>query len=351
VHPILSRGRNLILYLASWSPIVVFVTILLSRDGSLSAVEGEAIAIPMCTAYAFVCLSSWYLCKVTPLKEANIGRIAVTFGAAALFTTTAWLLAIRTWVLLLDSMSIFPGLNDRYALQNDRLFFVGILLFILASAVHYILLMVEESRQIETRALELQVLAREAELKTLRAQIDPHFLFNSLNSISALTTQDALGARRMCQLLADFLRRSLQLGIKESIPFCDELKLAEGFLDIEKVRFGERLGIDQQIDPGCHSCRVPPLLIQPLIENAVTHGIAPMIDGGILKIRAARSGSNLEITLENPFDEESARHAGTAVGLQNVRDRVNRMFGDEGRVDVQCGRSRFTVTLRFPCVS
>jgi len=304
----------------------------------------------MCAVYAFVCLSSWYLCKVTPLKETNIGRIAATFGAASILTSAAWLVAIRMWVVLLDSISIFPGLNDRNTSQTDGLFFLGVLLFILASAVHYLLIAVQESRQAEKRTLELQVFARDAELKTLRAQIDPHFLFNSLNSISALTSQDASGARRMCLLLADFLRRSLQLGVRESIPFGDELKLAESFLDIEKVRFGERLGIDQQVDPDCHSCMVPPLLIQPLIENAVTHGIAPMIEGGTVKIRAARSGSSLEIVLENPFDEE-ARHAGTGVGLQNVRDRVKRMFGDEGRVDVQRADSRFKVTLRFPCVS
>jgi two-component system, LytTR family, sensor histidine kinase AlgZ len=351
VHPILSRGRNLILYLASWTPIVVFVTILLSRDGAISAVEAEAIAFPMCAAYAFVCLSSWYLCRVTPLREGNVGRIAATFGAASLVTTTAWLLVIRLWVLLLDSISIFPGLNDRYVNQNDRLFFFGILLFLLAAAVHYLLLMVEESRQVEKQALELQVLAREAELKTLRAQIDPHFLFNSLNSISALTTQDALGARRMCLLLADFLRRSLQLSAKERISFGDELKLAESFLDIEKVRFGERLGVDQEIDPDCHSCMVPPLLIQPLIENAVTHGIAPMIEGGTLKIHAGRSGSSLEIVLENPFDENSSTRAGTGVGLNNVRDRLKKMFGAEGRMDVQRAGSRFRVKLRFPCVS
>ena len=330
MHPILSRGRSLILYLASWSPIAVFITILLSRDGSLSALEAESIAFPMCAVYAFVCLSSWYLCKVTPLKETNIGRIAATFGAASILTSAAWLVAIRMWVVLLDSISIFPGLNDRNTSQTDGLFFLGVLLFILASAVHYLLIAVQESRQAEKRTLELQVFARDAELKTLRAQIDPHFLFNSLNS--------------------DFLRRSLQLGVRESIPFGDELKLAESFLDIEKVRFGERLGIDQQVDPDCHSCMVPPLLIQPLIENAVTHGIAPMIEGGTVKIRAARSGSSLEIVLENPFDEE-ARHAGTGVGLQNVRDRVKRMFGDEGRVDVQRADSRFKVTLRFPCVS
>jgi two-component system, LytTR family, sensor histidine kinase AlgZ len=350
VHPILCRGRSLILYLASWTPIAVFITILLSRDGSLSAIEAESIAFPMCAAYAFVCLSSWSLCKVTPLKEGNIGRIAATFGVASLITSTAWLLAIRLWVLLLDSISIFPGLNNRYANEADRLFFIGILLFILAAAVHYLLLMAEESRQVEKRALELQVLAREAELRTLRSQIDPHFLFNSLNSISALTSQDAAGARRMCQLLADFLRRSLQLAARESISFGDELKLAENFLDIERVRFGDRLNLDQQVSPDCNSCLVPPLLIQPLIENAVTHGIAPMVEGGTLKIRAARSGSSLEIIVENPFDEE-ARHAGTGLGLQNVRDRVKRMFGDDGRVDVQRADRLFRVTLRFPCVS
>jgi LytS/YehU family sensor histidine kinase len=155
----------------------------------------------------------------------------------------------------------------------------------------------------------------------------------------------------MCLLLADFLRRSLQLGAREKISFGDELKLAESFLDIEKVRFGERLGVDQQVDPACHSCMVPPLLIQPLIENAVTHGIAPLIEGGTLRIEAGRRGSSLEIVLENPFDEDSGRRAGAGVGLKNVRDRLNSMFGDEGRVDVQQTDSRFKVVLRLPCVS
>ena len=283
----------------------------------------------MCAAYAFVSLSTWYLCRATPLNETNMGRVGATFALSALIVSALWVLTARVWVLLFDSVSILPGLSDRYAGQTGGLFFPGILFFLLASAVHSLFLKVEESRVAEKPALEMQVLAREAELKTLRAQIDPHFPFHSLNSVSALTAPDPPGARRMCLLLAGFLRLSLQLGAKERISLEDEIKLVESFLDIEKVRFGERLIVECSVAPECHACQVPPLLIQPLIENAVTHGIAPMIEGGTLNIEARRRGRSLEIVIENPFDRDSIRQAGAGVGMNNVRDRLKNMFGDE----------------------
>jgi two-component system sensor histidine kinase AlgZ len=248
-------------------------------------------------------------------------------------------------------LTMFPGINDRSAGQTDGMFFLGALLFFVAAAVHYLFLNIEESRLAEKRTLELQVFAREAELKALRAQIDPHFLFNSLNSVSALTAQDPAGARRMCLLLADFFRRSLQLGSKERISLGDELKLAESFLDIEKVRFGDRLVVEREIDPDCHSCEVPPLLIQPLIENAVRHGIAPIIDGGAIRIHAQRNGSSLKIVLENPYDEDSGRQSGAGLGLKNVRARLKNMFGDQARVDVEQVENRYKVVLTLPCAS
>ena len=184
----------------------------------------------------------------------------------------------------------------------------------------------------------------------MRAQIDPHFLFNSLHSISALTAEEPAGARRMCLLLAEFLRSSLRLGARERIPFTDEMKLAESFLNIEKIRFGDRLGFEQQVDPECNDCLVPPLLIQPLIENAVRHGIAPMIDGGVVKIEAQRRGKNLEIVLENPFDPEAATKDGAGVGLKNVQARVRSMFAGDGRVEVEKSGHRFRIMMRMPCV-
>ena len=150
----------------------------------------------------------------------------------------------------------------------------GLLLYLLSLAVSYLVAVVDHARASERRALEVQVLAREAELRMLRAQIDPHFLFNSLHSISALTVSDAAAARRMCVLLADFLRESLALGVETRITLKRELGLVARFLDVERVRYGSRLQHRIEADADADACLVPPLLLQPLVENAITHGIA-----------------------------------------------------------------------------
>ena len=301
----------------------------------------------MCAVYAFMCLAAWYVCRAIPIDGRTMLRLASTLGTASVVATVLWLVAAQVWVSALSTLPGFAGLTHFDGLLTV-LFPSGILLFLLAAALHYLLLMLEESRQSERRALELQVLAREAELKALRAQIDPHFLFNSLNSISALAMRDPAGARRMCLLLAEFLRSSLRLGAHERITFGDEMKLADNFLDIEKVRFGERIIVERQIDPDCSECLVPPLLIQPLIENAVRHGIAPLVDGGALRIHAERRGGNLRVMLENPFDSESSS-SGAGVGLKNVRDRLNTIFDGDARIEIERIDGRFKVFLDMPC--
>ena len=167
-------------------------------------------------------------------------------------------------------------------------FAAGVLLFLLALAVHYALLAFEAAREAERRQLELELLTRDAELRALRAQIDPHFLYNSLNSISALTASDPAGARRMCVLLGGFLRDTLSLSSRERIPLAEELALADSFLSIEQVRFGARLQVDRRIDDASAACLVPPLLLQPLVENAITHGIAGLLEGGVIRLDIAR---------------------------------------------------------------
>ena len=115
----------------------------------------------------------------------------------------------------------------------------------------------------EARELGHEVLAREAELRALRAQIDPHFLFNSLQSLSALTSTDSAGARRMCLLLADFFRSSVRLGAQDRILLEQEMDMVRAYLDIEKVRFGSRLAAEVVLEPGCGNCVIPPLVLQP----------------------------------------------------------------------------------------
>jgi len=206
----------------------------------------------------------------------------------------------------------------------------------------------EEATQAERSALELEVLAREAELRALRAQIDPHFLFNALNSISSLTGSDPAAARAMCLELADFLRESVRLGSAASIPLADELALAEKYLAVERARFGSRLRVEREVSAEAGACGVPPLVLQPLVENAVTHGVANLVGGGVVRIAARRLGKRLHLTVDNPMDPGAAVRPGEGVGLANVRGRLAALYGQEARVEVLQDGGHFRVELVWP---
>jgi LytS/YehU family sensor histidine kinase len=153
-------------------------------------------------------------------------------------------------------------------------------------------------------------------------------------------------------LLADFLRTSLVLGAKQQIPVSEELRLVEGFLSIEKVRYGARLSVVRSVDPECDGCLVPPLLIQPLVENAIRHGIAPLIEGGTVRLDVHRAGEAIEITLENPVDPigGASVQSGAGLGLENVRSRLAKLFSSQAAVNVSRSEGHFQVRLRFPCI-
>ena len=351
MHPILENRQRLAIYLTAWLPVGAIFTVILKR-GFNSWPETLIVTIPMTLLYAFICLSASYVCRAVPMRAPSVTRLLTTLSAAAILSSVLWFAVGEAWTLSIEPWLEFPGLNDRYSTQFAPVFLNGVMLFLLSAAAHYLLITVDEARAVEKRALELQVLAREAELRALRAQIDPHFLFNSLNSISALTTSDPQGARSMCVLLADFLRTSLVLGAKQQIPVAEELRLVESFLNIEKIRYGKRLSVTRNSDPACDDCLIPPLLIQPLVENAIRHGIAPLVDGGTLHLDLRRDGPAIEILLENPVDPASdvQDRGGAGVGLENVRSRLAKLFANQSNINVYREESRFLVKLRFPCI-
>jgi LytS/YehU family sensor histidine kinase len=251
-------------------------------------------------------------------------------------------------------MGLIVSLTNRADVQGSfrtgapTLFGFGFLLYLLAMAVSYLAAAFTVSRDAERRGLELQVFAREAELRALRAQIDPHFLFNSLQSISALTTADPAAARRMCLLLADFLRETLAFGARKRIPLASELALARRFLAIEQVRFGDRLRVDVEAPSDGGACEVPPLLLQPLVENAVTHGVAHMLEGGTVTIRADKRPASLVLVVENPCDADRPAGRGTGLGLRNVRERLQSEYGDDAVLQAGEANGRFIARIEMP---
>ena len=366
MHPILARAERLTAYLAAWMIVAVLLAAVVTRQG-LGWMEGLALLLPMCLVYGFVCLSAWYVCRATPLTSpgpprpltqgraggggSGVSRVLASSALAAVIASGLWIALMRLWVSALIQLPLFTESAIRYAGLEPLLFAAGVLLFLLALTVHYLLLAFELAREAEQRQLRMEVLAREAELRALRAQLDPHFLFNSLNSISALTAVDPAGARRMCVLLADFLRDTLTVSSRSQISLVEELALTDRFLGIEQVRFGDRLQVERHVDGAAAQCRVPPLLLQPLVENAVTHGIAGLLEGGVIRLDVSRRDQRLSIAIENPRDTESPRPARHGVGLENVRQRLLTMFGGDARLDTHTDDGRYRVELALPCLT
>jgi two-component system LytT family sensor kinase len=201
---------------------------------------------------------------------------------------------------------------------------------------HYQALQTERQQRAEAEAL-----AREAQLQALRYQLNPHFLFNTLNTISTLVAEgDAPGAKRMLSHLAQFLRVTLDVVETDQIPLSQELLNAEEYLAIEKARLGERLQITWNIAPGTEDAMVPVLLLQPLAENAIRHGIAPRPEGGILHISADRAGSRLRcrisddgVGFRSPSSIESRPRRG--LGLANTIKRLRVLYGEDHCVAVR----------------
>jgi signal transduction histidine kinase len=347
MHPILARPGRLGAYIAIWLPLGVLLAALLALQGVLGWVDALIVAIPLSVSYGFLCLSAWYVTGGSPVDRVGPARVGVTAVIASFLSSAVWLLIARGWLGLIASFGRWSDVSTLFRSAAPTLFGFGFLLYLLAMAVSYLAAAFAVSRDAERRGLELQVLAREAELRALRAQIDPHFLFNSLQSISALTTVDPPAARRMCLLLADFLRDTLALGVRDRIPLSSELALARRFLAVEQVRFGDRLQVDIAAG-GAEACEVPPLVLQPLVENAVTHGVAHLVEGGTVRIRADRRVASLVVTVDNPCDADRPAGRGTGLGLRNVRERLESAYGSDALVHVEETGGRFVVRVEMP---
>ncbi len=336
------------LYFAAWTPVAGLLVVLFARSGGLEWTAGLALFLPLVADLAASTLSMGRLCRTFPLHGTPPAKVLAACLASGLAFGLLWMLAAKLLALLYEVLGLFPGLAAWVDFRLALLFGIAFLLSLVAIAVHYALYEHNALAEAKNREVEAMVVAREAELRALRAQVNPHFLFNTLNSISALIGADAERARRMCALLADFLRSTLSLGEKLNIPLSEEVALARNYLAVEKVRFGSRLEVVEEIEPDCLAIPVPPLLFQPLVENAVKHGIATLLDGGVIRIEARRSPRFLRVVVENGFDAEAPARPQGGMGLANVRARIAARYGDDGRLDAGRRGDLFRAEVLLP---
>jgi two-component system, LytTR family, sensor histidine kinase AlgZ len=347
MHPLLVSRTRFLLYLAVWIPITGFFSLMLRLATGISWLETVCVTIPLCLVYAMLCLGPWYSCRDLPKKPIKIASILLNHVIAALVAASLWTFMGR--VLVGNLMRYFPSLGARLHPQLLGLFELGVLLYLLSVALHFVMFSIQSQRESESREQEARTLAREAELRALKAQINPHFLFNSLNSISALATSDGKRAREMCIRLSEFLRSTLSLGEKENIALEDEFGLAAAYLSVEQIRFGSKLKVEQDVNVHCAQCTVPPLVLQPLVENAVKHGIAGLLEGGTIRLHAECVDHFLRLRVENEFDPEQPPARKSGIGLANVRNRLKARFQEQARLDTSSRGNCWTSEVILPC--
>ena len=346
MHPILAKYTRLTVYLLAWVPIAGMLVYTLVMAGHLTWGEASAIVIPLVGFDSFICLSPWYLCRTLPPRASGALKLLLNLLGAAL--ASGLLLVVAGKGIALGLTRWWPLLDIRFSHLLPLVFSVGLVMYLLAIALHYVLLSVEESQQAATRESEALILAREAELRALRAQINPHFLFNSLNSISALTTVDPARARDMCILLSDFLRKTLSAGNQDTISLAEEIALIRTYLAVEQIRFGKRLAFQIDVEENCERCLLPPLLLQPLIENAIKHGISGLTEEGLIEVRARANERFLRLTVENNFDTGYQALRRSGIGLANVRSRLEARYDGDARMDAGAQGDRYRVEIVMP---
>jgi len=215
----------------------------------------------------------------------------------------------------------------------------GTILFIGWWCVYFFYHLFDRFNRLQIEQLRLATAVKEAELRALKSQVNPHFIFNALNSLRALIDEDPARARLAVTQLANLLRYSLQSAQAESVPFEDELRVVNDYLALEQVRHEERLRLRLDIDPDTLSLPVPPLILQTLVENAVKYGISPRADGGEIEIVARCEDGALKLRVTNPGELAAAgppaNGSSTGVGLRNAAERLRLSFGDRARLQVR----------------
>jgi two-component system LytT family sensor kinase len=270
----------------------------------------------------------------------NISTLCVIF-------TLLWLLLTK-WLLGL-SLNSYPG----YEMFLHRSIFIRVSITFLVLGIIAMISIVwinwQDQQSNEQRKAHAERLAKEAELFKLRQQLQPHFLFNSLNSINALIGSRPQEARKMVQQLSDFLRGTIKKEETQWVDLQEELQYLQLYLDIEKVRFGNRLFTVVDNDEAAQQMKLPALLLQPIVENAIKFGLYDTVGETVIRMSTRKEENDLVVSVSNPFDPEtSSPKQGTGFGLQSVKRRLYLLFARNDLVRTEAKDNTFTTIVRIP---
>ncbi len=320
--------------LLAWALLIILLGLYLYQNSGLSADQAKVLVLFFFTGIGISHVFRWVILRNRWL-ERDIGFVLPRLSLVAV------LLSILAFLLLASFHDLFfptyaPLLvAEPLALLLNTINWT-VLLFIW-SLGYFAYVYFIRSRREEIRNLRLETASRENQLNTLRAQMNPHFMFNALNGIRALIDEDPDQAKRSITQLSAILRNAMATVKRNLVPLGEELDIVKAYLELERMRFEERLRIHIDVAPELEREQVPPMLLQTLVENAVRHGIAPLKEGGDLYISAQRSLDGLLLSVRNTGQYEAGRVKGSGIGLRNTRKRLDIIYGS---------KANFTITNR-----
>ncbi|MDB5272323.1 MAG: LytT family sensor histidine kinase [Chitinophagaceae bacterium] len=344
-HPLLYRKSNLYQYLMVFTAMSCIHLFVLHEICQLSLKEALLDALVSNGLFAMLGLSSWYVVRYISMDHGSSALIWFNQWIAAMLFLSIW--QGLSYLILVNALP-----SGKYTAFLDasillRLLF-GLFLYGFLSLSYYLYKYYYSFKARLQREADWNTLVKESELALLKSQLQPHFIFNSLNSIHALMLSDAERAQDMLVKLAAFLRLSMNNSSEKSVTLKEELENISLYSSIEKIRFGDRLMMELQIEEEALTAAVPHLLLQPLMENAIRHGLHQFVGTVTVTLRAVCEEKGLRILLFNNHDPEEKKQKGTGLGLKHVRQRLSLLFGRKDLVKIKDENGIFQIELFIP---
>ncbi|GAB5519173.1 MAG: histidine kinase [Rhodothermales bacterium] len=328
---------------AAWVGYGLIASLPVAMSEGLSSAGFVGSAVALAVLHLMLSLPVWWLTIRLMDRVAWGWRLLAHLVLLPLYAWTHYQLTVWSYT------SSVPNPDTTSSLFTEAGFIVlgNAVAYVAQVAVYHTVRAVQRLRWREHQATELARLAQERELAALKAQINPHFLFNTLNSISATAHDPDLTRERIAEL-AHLLRYTLDSNRHTTVPLADELDFAQAYLTLEQHRFSDRLQVDIHADPAALAAYVPPMLVQPLVENALVHGIAPLEAGGTVALHIRAAADTIEVEVQNDKHPTYMPVRVSGIGQANTKARLLGVFGEQASLDTQDTGTRYKATLSFP---
>lgn len=342
-HPFITSPRLAIYYISFWviasTLLVLVVTLGNGVDPGIAMVEIFSFML----SYAFIGAAIWYVIKFSTIEDHSVLRIILAHIVAATIIVMIWMYVNTVIVKVFH-----PQAEMWLEKDSTNRIFSGYMTYVIYVVFFYAVNYYQEFRKKAKNERELKSLVKEAELHALKSQINPHFLFNSLNSISSLTMTNPERAQEMVINLSQLMRYSLKHNQKEKVSLQEELENNKLYLSIEKVRFGNKLNPVFAADEECLKAQIPNMILQPLYENAIKYGVYEATETVDVITHVRCNNDILEVTISNTYDTGVQSKKGEGIGLRNIRDRMQVIYGNPHLLKIIDKDNEFTVTLTIP---